>query len=120
MSEPILLLSAATITPSEFVAFLTEIGAVLDPDEVFDGRLSTGNRHIWLRLDDREIGQLEPPTVQRVADALGDRPRSSVVVEISRTPGSERLAADFADQFSRRWPSVVFDFRDSIAAAGQS
>ena len=40
---------------------------------------------------------------------LGGPPRTNVVVEISRTEGSERLALEFAILFSSMWPAIMDD-----------
>jgi hypothetical protein len=114
MSDPLLLLTAHGLTPDELDQVLREVGATVDPDEVFDGRLSRDDLHIWVRLDNPELGFLPESTLQAAAAALGDQPRSSVVVEVSRKPGSEALVTDLAAALARRWPTLISDFRDRL------
>ena len=119
MSEPITILSGATVTHEEFLNFLKSLGAILTPESEFDARLSDVERHLWIAFDDEGLRSFEEDeelaqereTIERM---LGAKPRTQVVVEISDTEGSERMAVDFACAFAKKWPSVVDDSRDKI------
>lgn len=119
MSEPITILSVASVTREEFLSFLKSLGGMLTPDSAFDGRLSNVDRHLWIAFDDEGLRSFEEDEEleqerETIARMLGAKPRTQIVVEISDAEGSERMAVDFACAFAEKWPSVVDDSRDKI------
>ena len=116
MSGTVSLISSAAITQEELVAFLRVVGAVTNPDEVFDGRLSKGEGNVWIVLDNSEQ-YFEPHVAWSVAQKLGGDPRTTIVIEIGNAPESRQLAAEFACAFAKNWPCVVYDLVDTVYSA---
>src|SRR5579871_6892102 len=114
MSEPIALISSAAITQEEFTRFLATVGAMVRPDEVFDGRLSQGERHIWIVLDNRGLDEWEPAERAAVEQKLGRQAQTYIIVEISHTEGSEQIAVEFVCAFAKYWPCVVDNLRGAV------
>jgi hypothetical protein len=46
-----------------------------------------------------------------VQAALGGKPATNIVLEISRHPGSEEVAFEIARAFAERWPVVLHDLQ---------
>lgn len=114
MPEPMSLISSANITPVEFSAFLQQCGAVLHPDRVYDGRLDNGNLHIWIALDNSELKNFDADEIELMSQHLGDRPKTHILLDISKTPGSQQLATEFARKFAAKWSCVVYDSEEHI------
>ena len=113
MSDPIALISSAVITEPDLSAFIVRAQGHVTPGAPLFGRLSHGESHIWIGLSTDELGAvIEDNGGEYAADLarlLGGPPRTDVIVEISRTRGSETLALEFAILFSACWPAVVDD-----------
>ena len=119
MSEPVALITNEVIEPGEFRAFLQQEGATLAPDNSFDGRISAGDKHVWIALDNSSLRYYDEDEeladeLRTLTELLGDKPRTNIVLEISRTEGSEQLAINFACEFAKRWKCVVDDLRGKI------
>lgn len=52
MPEPLSLISSTDIKQKEFTTFLEKSGVVLHPHDLYDGRLSKGNLHVWIVIYD--------------------------------------------------------------------
>jgi hypothetical protein len=115
MSETIALYSRFPLTRADIEEIILERGGILTPREgPRIGRLSLDQQHIWLYEDD--ISNLRAWAKQdlyhkalfeAIRTKLGDEPRALFGIEISRTPGSGRLAVAFAQACADRWPCVV-------------
>lgn len=108
------LISNANITPVEFFAFLQQCGAVLNPDRVYDGRIDNGNLHVPIALDNSELKNFDADEIEQMSQHLGDRPKTHILLDISKTPGSQQLATDFARKFAAKWSCVVYDSDERI------
>jgi hypothetical protein len=89
---------------------ILEQGGVLTPGEgPRIGRLSQDWQHIWLYEEDisnlKTLGEWE--VLEAIQMKLRGEPLSVFGIEISHTPGSGKLAVDFAQTCSDRWPCVV-------------
>jgi hypothetical protein len=112
-------LTPAVIGSGEFATFLAKAGAIPDPRHKDHGRVSLGNRHVWIFLgcENDAISDLPAAFLKRMSTKLGGAPRSSIVLEISRTPGSEALAKRAAFVFAGLWPAVLTDLDAMILTA---
>ncbi len=109
MPEPISLISNSEIKPEEFLDFLNSSGVILNPDHIYDGRISQGDRHIWIALDNSELKNFEVEEIELITQKLAGRPKTHILLDISQTPGSKQLAIDFASKFAERWNCIMYE-----------
>lgn len=114
MPEPISLISSAEINREEFTAFMQECGVVLQSDHIYDGRLSQGNLHVWIALDNGELKNFYFQEIDMISTHLGGRPKTHILLDISQTSGSQKLALDFVVNFAEKWPCVVYESSDTV------
>ncbi len=115
MTENIALISSHAITKEELCEVILVGGGVLTPTSVSVGRISRGTCHIWIYLEEQEafLGtqdaeeQDNPVGWELVRTKLGAKPQSAIEVEVSRVPGSQQLAVNFAILCASRWPCVA-------------
>jgi hypothetical protein len=60
-------------------------------------------------LGDEGLDTLPEDVVALLTDRLGALPRSEIVLELSREPGTDALAIDVAIAFAELWPAVLSD-----------
>jgi hypothetical protein len=108
------LLSKEEMRREDIMTLLHEVKAVIHPDEVYDGHLSHGNQHVWILLDNHILDNLEDYDRELIEQKLAGKPQSSIVLDVSRTSGSQQLAVDFAYRCAQIWPCVVYDFIDKV------
>ncbi|MDY6992802.1 MAG: hypothetical protein SVR94_09400, partial [Pseudomonadota bacterium] len=60
------------------------------------------------------IFEYETEDIQKLHNALGESPKTFICLDISRNPGSGRLAIDVALAFSKQWYSIVDDLHENI------
>ncbi len=109
MSEPVDLIFGVEIPPDDLLALVERLGGVREESALFPARLSDGSRHVWVAAVDTDFKESEPEDLQRAAEALGAHPRSHVILELNRQPGSGRLALRLAVEAGRLWPLVLDD-----------
>ena len=117
MPEPVSLISSADIKQKEFFTFLQQSGAVLHPDHVYDGRLSRGNFHVWIALDNSELKNFEADEIERIMQQLADMPQTHILLDVSKYSGSQQLAIEFACNFVEQWPCVIYDLCKNVYSA---
>ncbi len=108
-----LLLSSASISQTEWLDFLHMAGAeVIDKlHNPCEGRIVRGHDKIWLGMDDGQLEDIDARDLGLVG-RLGAEPRTLIVIEMAKTPGSRARAEEIARRFSERWPAVLEDVRD--------
>jgi hypothetical protein len=111
MSATVDLISSRDVSDDALLDLVHNLGGVAQPQPGFMARLSDGERHVWIAPPSRDLGELDAEELERVTAALGAPPRSHVVLEVSSTPGSGRLALGLALAAARIWPMVVQDLR---------
>ena len=118
MSDPIALISSVAVTEAELTDLIVRANGFVEPGTPLFGRFSDGPCHIWIGLDlqdlEAALADAGEDHLAKLTAMLGGPPRTGVVVEISRTEGSETLALEFAVLFSARWPAVVDDLNRSL------
>lgn len=115
MSDPFAILTAAVVEKAEFASFLEEVGGIADPEQLGTGRISYGRRHVWVFQSSQTLAEILEQFGDALTQALGARPESCIVLELSRTLGSEAaLAIEFAITFAERWPAVLFDLESRV------
>lgn len=115
MTENIALISTHAITKQELAETILKGGGVLTPASGSVGRISQGTRYIWIYLEETEAflstqdaeEQDNPAGWELVRTKLGEEPQSAIEIEVSRTPGSQQLAVNFAILCAQRWPCVA-------------
>lgn len=119
MPEPISLISSADIKQEEFTTFLQQSGAELHPDNVYDGRLSSGNMHVWIVLDNSELKNFDADEIDLITQKLGGSPQTHILLDVSKTLGSQQLAIDFACNLAEKWHAVVYKSRSRVYSVKQ-
>jgi hypothetical protein len=114
MPEPISIISDQVITLDEFKDFLRELNIEIDPDEVYDGRLSEGTHHVWMVLDNDELKNFDQSEIELMREKLGNQPISHILLDVSTTEGSQQLAINFIDKLSNRWNCVIYIILDHL------
>lgn len=114
MPEPISLISSAEIQPSEFLSFLQYLGILLHPDNLYDGRISRENAHVWMVLDNTELENFNADEMKLITQKLTAKPQTHILLDVSKTPGSEQLALEFACKFANRWSCIIYDSNYNI------
>lgn len=117
MPEPLVLLTDVDIAPEQFLEFLKTIGAVIHPDEIYDGRVSQGNQHVWIVLETREqlqrlledLEEQDISIIESIKEDLGILPRSSVLLDINAYARSSGFAANIICAFAKQWPCIAYD-----------
>lgn len=100
MPEPISLISNTNIQQEEFNSFLQQSGAVLHPDNIYDGRLSRGNLHVWIALNNSELKNFDADKIEIIAQKLGDIFQTHILLDVSKKLGNEQIALEFACKFA--------------------
>jgi hypothetical protein len=111
MSEPVALFSTSTISPESFSSVLTSMGGTLDSASTSRGQVSREKGHVWLFLQSEDLTTLSGEILEPVCAVLGGVPRTNIVLEIGRHPGSNELALEVARAFAERWPVVWYNLR---------
>ena len=111
MSEPVALFSTAAITSDAFSVVLASMGGSLDANCISQGRVSRDKRHVWLFLQSKDLTTLPKEILDPVTRALGGIPRTNIVLETSRYPGSVEVALEVARAFAERWPVVMHNLQ---------
>ncbi|MEA5537398.1 hypothetical protein [Crocosphaera sp. XPORK-15E] len=114
MPESISLISNDEITHDEFILFLKQLGVYLYPDQIYDGRVSRNNCHVWIVLDNSEIQNFAESEIKLITEKLGDYPKTHILLDISKNPGGLELAWEFVNQFYQQWSCVIYDSNNQI------
>ena len=109
MGDPVILLTAAEIDTAAFAEIVACLGGTLDPDDADRGRVSRGRCHVWIYRDVEPLDDTPKNVVDQITAKLRAPPRGGLVLEPSRTPGTERLVMDIARAFAERWQAVLWD-----------
>ena len=117
MPKPFALISSRDIKAQEFFDVLRAAGGVIEDAAAHAGRLSRGEEHVWVSLDNSLLEDYEADEVELISQKLAGKPQSHILLDVSRTTGSERLAVDLAYACLERWPCVVCNLRDKIFSA---
>uniref|UniRef100_A0A8J6ZKS6 Uncharacterized protein n=2 Tax=Desmonostoc muscorum TaxID=1179 RepID=A0A8J6ZKS6_DESMC len=117
MPEPISLISSAEIEPAEFLTFLEYSNVLLHPDNVYDGRISRANTHLWIVLDNTELKNFSTEEIELITQKLTAKPQTHILLDVSKTPGSEQLALEFACKFAKKWSCVIYDSSQKVYSA---
>lgn len=104
--EEIILVLADRVDPEEFLDLIVGLGGVRQ-DEYEEGRLSRGNKHVWVTTDERKIPPIEPAEHAAYEAKLGAPARQQVILAISSTAGSDQVALEIIEAAARRWRLIV-------------
>ena len=66
-----------------------------------------GSNHIWVFLSNEEIEYLGEAVKTAITHNLGNNPISCINIEVSRKPGGEQLAVEFASFCMQKWNAIV-------------
>jgi len=119
MPKPVALVSSSAITGQAFLDVIRAVGGAIEDAQALQGRISQGERHVWVALDNSLLNEYETEEVELIHQKLGGKPRSCILLDVSRTAGSERLALEFACACTERWPCVVYNLRNKVISAAE-
>jgi hypothetical protein len=117
MPKPVALVSSSAITEQAFLDVVREVGGAIEDAKALQGCISQGERHVWVALDNSLLNEFEADEVELMHQKLGEKPQSCILLDISRTTGSERLALEFARACAKRWPCVIYNLLNKIISA---
>ena len=117
MLQPFALVSSREMKVQECFEVLRELGGVIDEAEALAGRLSQGDKHGWVALDNSLLNEYEAAEIEQLRLKLGGQPQAHILLDVSRTEGSEQLAVACASMCAERWPCVVYNLRDNVISA---
>ena len=117
MPKPFALISSRAMKAQEFFDVLRAVGGVVENADALEGRISRGEQHVWIALDNSLLKDYEANEVELISQKLGGKPQSHILLDVSRTEGSEQLAVDFAFACMARWPCVVYNLCDTVFSA---
>lgn len=116
MPESISLISNTDIKQKEFVFFLQQVGATLHPDNQYDGQISQGSFHVWIALDNSELTNFDAQEIQLMTQQVGDKPKTHILLDISKKTGSKEIALDFACKFAKHWNCILYNLNEQICS----
>ena len=119
MPKPFALVSSSDIKGQAFLDVVRAVGGVIEDAKALPGRISQGERHVWVTLDNSLLNEYEADEIELIRQKLGGRPQSCILIDVSRTEGSKRLALEFACTCAERWPCVVYNLRDKVISASE-
>ena len=119
MPKPVALVSSSAITGQAFLDVIRAVGGAIEDAQALQGRISQGERHVWVALDNSLLNEYETEEVELIRQKPGGKPQSCILLDISRTAGSERLALEFACTCAERWPCVVYNLWDKVILASE-
>jgi hypothetical protein len=119
MPKPFALVSSSDIQGPAFLDVMREVGGVIEDAKALQGRISQGERHVLVALDHSLLNEYEADEIELIRQKLGGRPQSCILLDVSRTVGSERLALEFAGACAERWPCVIYNLRDKVLLASE-
>jgi hypothetical protein len=119
MPKPFALVSSSDIKRQAFLDVVRAVGGVIEDAKALQGRISQGERHVWVVRDNSLLNEYEADEIELIQQKLGGRPQSCILLDVSRTAGSERLALEFACTCAERWPCVVYNLRDKVLSASE-
>jgi hypothetical protein len=117
MPKPFALISSSDIKEQEFFDVLRASGGVIEDASALAGCISRGEQHVWVSLDNSLLKDYEADEIAMISQKLKGKPWSSILLDVSRTAGSEPLAVAFAAACTQRWPCVVYNLRDKVFSA---
>jgi len=117
MPKPFALISSSDIKAQEFFDVLRAAGGIIEDVGALTGRLSQGEQHVWVCLNKSLLKDYEANEIALIRQKLKGTPRSSILLDVSRTAGSEPLAVAFAAACAQHWPCVVYNLRDKVFSA---
>lgn len=112
MSESIGLVFSEKIDLERFLDVVVALGGVRHPDEWVQGRLTRGDRHVWIYNADP--GDLEPSELDALEGKLGEAIGTRVILNLSREEGTDRVALELVEAAARRWRVVVDNLVDRV------
>ncbi len=113
MLDNAFLVTSALIGTDEVASFLIKFGGSVHHNHPGYGWIPQGEWRVRVgfgpECDPDILADAILENEEAVTAKLGTMPQSCVELEISRTPGSEIVAVDFAVAFAEHWPSIVID-----------
>jgi hypothetical protein len=118
MLDNAFLVTPALIGTDEVASFLIKFGGSVHPDHPGYGWIPQGEWRVRVgfgaECDADVLADAILENEEAVTTKLAAAPQSCVELEISRTPGSEIVAVDFAVAFAEHWPSIVIDVEGHV------
>lgn len=114
MPVPYYLVSSTRLGAEDFQSVLAASGGVLDENHPFSGRVSRGARHVWLYLATEELENRDAEEIAAITGKLGAPPAACILLDVSRTEGSEQLAIEFACAVAKRRRVALDDLHGHV------
>jgi len=109
MPVPYHLISPGNLTLEEFNDVLRKCSGIPDQGLSFSGRISDGEKHVWISLANEELKSYTPDERRQLFELLRAQPETCILLDVSRTDGSEFLAINFACIVAEGGPVILDD-----------
>lgn len=119
MSQIVVLVFACAVEPQEFHDLVRGLGGETDPGAAASVRLSQSADHVWVYGPEGESIGDDPDTDAMYERVLGGPAAADVTLDLSRSPGSPRLAMDIVEAAARRWRLAVDNTEGEVLTVDQ-
>jgi hypothetical protein len=92
---------------------IKNFNGVIDHNEA-KGYIFNGKEQVWINIVENAIDEYEPEDIKKLHNILGAQPKTFICLDISRNPGSGRLAIHIAEAFFQQWHFVIDDLYENI------
>ena len=87
MPVPYHLISRRNITLEEFNGFLQRCNGILDQGLSFSGRISDGEKHVWISLANEELKSYAPDEQRQLFELLRGQPEICILLDVYKRQG---------------------------------
>jgi len=106
--ESIGVVFARSINNDDLKSFISEWGGIWDGNPSLNhGVIQRGPMTIYCNQAKPASFEYSPAELVEIATYIGVVPQTCVAVDISRSPGSQDLALEFANQLVKRWGGLI-------------
>lgn len=114
MGPALVVISTEEIDEDDLNAVVESLGGVVEPA---GARLDRGG--CYVEILNSAPGPIEPEDMALYETKLGGPPRTQLVLDMSKDPGTDRLAFELVDALARQWTVVVDNDYGSVFTIGE-
>ncbi|MGH9389010.1 MAG: hypothetical protein ACRD1Z_05290, partial [Vicinamibacteria bacterium] len=111
------LIFSEEIDIERFLDVVETLGGWRHPRKTDAGQLQRGDRAIWIFEDVEGLDYGDRPEYFDFEDKLGGPLRDSIIIEISRRPGSDRVAYELIEAAAERFHFIIDTLEGSPSIA---
>ena len=112
MSDPVALVTSTLLDREAIKSFVLDSGGFASVFAKQVGALQDGERSVEVYLSPSTLQDVIEDSGSVMTRRLGTPCQTCIILEVSRTDGSDLLALDFCIAFAKRWPALLHDLDD--------